>query len=81
MDNNSIAAAPLDITKVKMVYRGAPNRCMCGCSGDYWTDATMIKRIVNKINKLGPRTYKGCKKKFTFADTKTRNYTAYFDKD
>lgn len=76
----SIVAPVVDKSKVKRVYRGRPG-CACGCNGDYSTNPVTISRVVNKINKLGPRTYREHKDEFVFADSKTRTYTAYFTKD
>lgn len=42
-------------------YRGAADRCACGCAGNYYEEGRGLTNVVNKINQNMPQViiYKG----------------------
>jgi hypothetical protein len=43
--------AEVTVGMVEQVYVGRPDRCCCGCSGEYFTDAATVARILRNTQR------------------------------
>lgn len=70
----------ISLNSVTRVYRGAANRCCCGCSGVFSENTPKNHRkvlyVLNKLNKSDNTVFEGS---HAYVDIGDRTYIAFFN--